>query len=437
MNDIKILIAKIYKSDSARILAVLTRIFGSHNFELAEDALQDAFRKALIYWQQKGIPENPPVWIIQTAKNQAIDTIRANKTKTKFTDDLTQLLDSEWSLGNTVEQEFKESNIKDDQLRMIFMCCHEDIKPENRIPFILKTLCGFSIQAIARALLLPEATVKKRLLRTKEKLKSHKFEFPMPDKLVMAMDTVHTVLYLLFNEGFHSSDERRATNKLFCQEAIGLVNLLIDEPKIANQDTLALFALMHFNIARVDSKIDKDGFNIPIDLQDRKLWEKEYFNTANQILNLANLVPREASGRFFYEALIAKEHCQAITFEQTDWGLVVEHYEKLIQITDSPVARLNQAIAIGYAGDTNTANKLTESLSGHKALKYSHMSLAILAHLYAKAGDKKRAYQLATESKQKGGTLHEHRLMMHQIERLLNEKTHIMSLSTSSTSIYS
>jgi len=426
MNEIKTIIAQLYKSDSARILAVLTRIFGSHNFELIEDTLQDAFSKALIHWQQKGIPKNPPAWIIQTAKNQAVDAIRANKTKIKFADDLTQLLESEWSLGNTIEQEFKESNIKDDQLRMIFMCCHEDIKPENRIPFILKTLCGFGIPAISRALLLPEATIKKRLLRIKEQLKSHKFEFPTPEKLVMAMDSVHTVLYLLFNEGFHSSDERRATNKLFCQEAIGLVDLLIDEPKIVNQDTLALLALMHFNIARIDSKVDKDGFNIPIDLQDRKLWEKTYFNSANQFLKLVSMAPPGASGRFLYEALIAKEHCQSVNFEQTDWSLIVEHYEKLIQITDSPVVRLNQAIAIGYAGDTKAAIKLTESLSSHKALKYSHMPLAILAHLYAKAGDKKRAYQLATKSKQKGGTPHEYRLMMHQIERLLlNKKTHL------------
>jgi RNA polymerase sigma factor (sigma-70 family) len=427
MNDIKTRIAKLYKTDSSRLLAVLTRIFGSHNFELAEDTLQDAFSKALIHWQQKGIPDNPSSWIIRTAKNQAIDTIRANKTKIKFADDLTQMLESEWSLGNTVDQEFKESNIKDDQLRMIFMCCHEDIKPKNRIPFILKTLCGFSIQAIAKALLLPEATVKKRLLRTKEKLKNHKFEFPMTDKLIEAMGTVHIVLYLLFNEGFYSSDAKQSINIMFCQEAIGLVNLLIAEPKIANQDTLALFALMHFNIARIDSKVDNDGFIIPIDLQDRKLWKKEYINTANQILNLADLAPLEASGRFFYEALIAKEHCQAIAFEQTDWDLIVEHYEKLIQITDSPIARLNQAIAIGYAGDTSAAIKLTESLDGHKALKYSHMPLAILAHLNAKVGDKKRAYQLASESKKRGGTPHEHRLMMHQIERLLNEKTHIMS----------
>ncbi len=422
MNDIKTSIAHIYKTDSARLLAVLTRIFGPHNFELAEDTLQDAFSKALTHWQQQGIPDNPSSWIIRTAKNQAIDTIRANKTKIKFADDLTQLLESEWSLGNTVEQEFKESSIKDDQLRMIFMCCHEDIKPENRIPFILKTLCGLSIRATARALLLPETTVKKRLLRTKEKLKSHKFEFPDTDKLIEVMDTVHTVLYLLFNEGFHSSDGQQAINIMFCQEAIGLVNLLIDEPKIANQNTLSLFALMHFHIARIDSRVDKDGFNIPIDQQDRALWKIEYINTANQFLSLAQLAPSEALGRFFYEALIAKQHCLAIDFENTNWHLIIEYYEKLIEITNSPIARLNQAIAIGYTGDTTTAIKQVEFLEGEKTLKYSHMPLAILAHLNAKAGEKQRAYQLADESKKIGGTPHEHRLMMHQIERLLNKK---------------
>ncbi len=420
MDDVKKRLVNIFKSDSPKILAVLTRIFGTHNFDLAEDTLQDAFSKALIHWQQKGIPDNPPAWIIQTAKNQAIDIIRAHKTKLKFADDLTQLLQSEWSLGNTVEQEFKEMNIKDDQLRMVFMCCHEDIKPENRISFILKVLCGFSIHAISRALLVPEATIKKRLLRTKKKLRNHKFELPQPEKLIKAMDTVHTVLYLLFNEGFHCTEERRSVNTLFCQEAIGLTNLLIEEPKIANQETFALFALMHFNIARIDSKVDQKGFNIPIDLQDRKRWNKEFIKTANKVLNIAKAAPREASGRFFYEAQIAKEHCQAKTFELTDWDLIVQYYNSLIEITDSPVARLNQAIAIGYAGDTKTAIELTQSLSRHNLLKQSHMPLAILAHLYAKAGDKKQAYQLAAVAKDKGGTQHENRLMMLQIERLLS-----------------
>ena len=150
MNEVELAITHVYKTDSAKILAVLTRLFGFDNFSMAEDVMQDAFSKALSDWQKKGIPENPSAWIIQTAKNRAIDNIRSNKAKIKLSNDLAHSLNSEWSLGYIVEQEFTEHKIKDDQLRMIFVCCHEQIKPANRIPFILKTLCGFSIPAISR-----------------------------------------------------------------------------------------------------------------------------------------------------------------------------------------------------------------------------------------------------------------------------------------------
>lgn len=420
MNDVETLIAQTYKDHSARLLSVLIRVLGARNFELAEDVLQEAFSKALIHWQKNKIPTNPSAWIVQAAKNQAIDTIRAHKTKIKFANDLSLQLESEWSLENTVLQEFQEPRIKDGQLRMIFMCCHEDIKPENRIPFILKVLCGFSITAISRALILPETTVKKRLFRTKEKFKEQKFEFPTDRELLHTMDTVHTVLYLLFNEGFHSSDKKQAIKVEFCQEAIALVNLLMNEPKIANRDTFSLFSLMHFHIARLASRIDKNGFNVPIDLQDRTLWEKKYINTANQILAMADAIPAGASGRFFYEALIAKEHCKATCFLETDWKLIVKHYEKLVHITNSPIAQLNMAIAIGYSGEVSHAIDLVTCLQKNKLLQQSHMPLAVLAHLSAKAGNEALAYEMAHKSKEVGGTLHEHQLMMCQIERLLN-----------------
>lgn len=271
MHHIDALIAELYKTHSARLLAVLTRIFGTHNLDLAEDVLQDAFNKALLKWKQDPLPDKPIAWITQAAKNQAIDTIRANKTKLRFSNDLAQHLESEWSLGSTVEAEFQEDKIKDDQLRMIFMCCHEDIKPENRIPFILKTLCGLSLSAVARALVLSEETVKKRLHRTRNQLKHHTFTFPADHELIDKMDTVHTVLYLLFNEGFYSSSKQQAIHLLFCQEAIGQMNILLQEPGIINQDTLSLLALMHFHIARIDARTDATGQNIPLDMQeDRK-----------------------------------------------------------------------------------------------------------------------------------------------------------------------
>jgi len=419
MNDVEQTISEVYKTDSAKILAVLTRLFGTDNFSLAEDVLQDAFSKAVVHWQENGLPENPSGWIIQTAKNRAIDSFRANKAKIKLSNDLAHSLNSEWSMGYTVDKEFTEHKIKDDQLRMIFMCCHEEIKPTNRIPFILKTLCGLSIPAISRALLIPEATVKKRLLRTKQQLADCPFEFPADDKIATTMDSVHTVLYLLFNEGFHSSHKDKPVNLSFCQDAIGLVNVLIEEPKVANQDTLALFALMHFHISRVDSKLDDEGNSIPIDLQDRKLWRREYINTGNYFLSVALSAPTGASGRFYVEALIAKEHCEAENFDKTNWQAITEFYEQLIAITDSPVTRLNHAIALGYSGEVAEAIAVVESLCTLKSLASSHMPIATLAHLNAKAGKAELAYKLAAEAKEKGGTPYEHRLMMTQIDRLL------------------
>ncbi len=419
MNDLDILVEKVYKRHASRLLAVLTSIFGAHNYELAEEVLQDAFSKALVSWNQNAIPDNPSAWIIRVAKNLAIDTIRANKTKIKFSQELSLHLESEWSLGSTIELEFEETKIKDDQLRMIFMCCRENIKPENRIPFILKALCGFSIPAIARALLVPEETVKKRLFRTRKQLRGEKFHFPKLDELIYAMDTVHTVLYLLFNEGFHSSDRKNPINIEFCQEAIGLVNLLTDELRIVNQDTLGLFALMHFHIARIDSRVDSEGFNIPINLQDRSLWRKEYIYTANEILNFAHSVSPGASGRFLVEALIAREHCQATDFSQTNWDAIVVYYEKLIAITNSPVASLNHAIAAGYSGKLEYAIKQVETLKNHHAFRNSHIPLAVLAHLNAKAGNSKIVYELANQSRRLGGTPNEHRLMIQQLRRLL------------------
>src|SRR5678816_1010701 len=177
------------------------------NLELAEDVLQEAFRKAVVTWREEGVPENPAAWIMAAAKHQAIDAIRGQRTRRRFSDDLANHLESGWTMSYTVDQQFDETRIKDHQLRMIFMCTGADLPPENRIPLILRTLCGFSIPAICRALFLPEATVKKRLLRTRERLEGHTFEFPAADRLPDAMDTVHTVIYLLFNEGFHSSED--------------------------------------------------------------------------------------------------------------------------------------------------------------------------------------------------------------------------------------
>lgn len=419
MSELDSLIVSLYKSESSKLLAILVRIFGMHNAEMAEDVLQDAFNKALTHWAEQGVPEAPSAWLMQTAKNQAIDTIRANHTRISYAEDLTRQLQSEWTRSHAVDIEFQQERIKDGQLRMIFMCCDERIKLENRLPLILKNLCGFSIKAVSRALLLPEATVKKRLLRTRQQLKNHHFEFPQQDKLKQAMETVHTALYLLFNEGFHSSDGQQLSNFTFCQEAVGLLQLIIEYTEIVNRDTLGLFALMHFHIARAESRQDADGNNIPIDMQDRSLWNRQYINTALYFLNLARKFEPGVSDRFYIEAKIASEHCKAKTFELTNWAAISDYYTDLVEVTASPVARLNRAIAIGYTGELESAILQVEKLQHDRALNNSHMPLAILAHLNARAGRATESYQFAAQARQLGGTEHENQVMMQQLERLL------------------
>lgn len=426
-------IERLYKQESSKILAVLTRIFGVQNIELAEDVLQETFAKALLKWSASAIPENAEAWLMVCAKNNALDMIRAKKTSVKFSNDFMHYFESEWTLENTIEQEFQAHKIKDDQLRMIFMCCHGDIKPENRIVFILKNLCGLTVSAIAKALMINEATVKKRLLRTREKLKTQQLDLPPLEQLEQRIDSVHTVLYLVFNEGFHCTDNKQAINILFCHEAIALVRLLLEEPKVVNQETLGLLAVMLFQLARVNSRVDENGMNIPIDLQNRKLWDWSLINEAQQLLVLISPAQGQAQpqaklqvkaqriGRFVLEALIANEHCKAPQFELTNWSFIQMCYQQLYEITHSPIVQLNHAVSLGYCGKITQAIDIVNDLSAHKIFNDSHLPSAVLAHLYAKAGNKTKALLYAEEVKKQGGTPQEYQQIIQQVKRLLLE----------------
>jgi RNA polymerase sigma factor (sigma-70 family) len=421
MSDHGAAIEKVYREHASRILAVLVRLFGPRNLELAEDVLQEAFRKALVAWNESGVPENPAAWLMATAKNQAVDAIRGQRMQRRFSEDLAEQLDSGWTRAYAVEQEFDETRIKDHQLRMIFMCASEEMAPENRIPLILRTLCGFSVPAICRALILPEATVKKRLLRTRERLQGHTFAFPAADRLPHAMDTVHTVIYLLFNEGFHSSEGDAPMNLELCREAIHLATLLVGEPRVVNQDTLGLLALMNLHLARAGARLDDQGRNVPIDLQDRARWDAGQIGLARGLVLAALDAPQGASGRFLIEARIAEQHCVAPTFAATNWPTIVALYDQLVAVTGSPIAELHRAVAIGYAGNIPDAIARVTRLRDGDVLRASHLPLAVLAHLSALAGDGSAARQHAEESRRLGGTPDEQRSTLEQVERLLGD----------------
>ncbi len=419
-GDLPTLLDELYRAHASRLLAVLVRLLGVDQLELAEDVLQDAFRRALTTWQHSGVPDEPAAWLMAAARNRAIDVIRRSRTQERYAQDLRWQLESDWTLRYTVEQEFTAARIRDDQLRMIFMCASAGLSPENRIPLILRTLCGFSLLAISRALLIPVDTVKKRLSRSRERLRGHAFVLPQLEHLPRAMDSVHTVIYLLFNEGFHGVDDRGSLQLDLCREAEHLANLLRDEARIVNRDTLGLAALMRFHLARAATRVDESGDTIPIDRQAREHWDRKTIQEGQELLEAAVVLPAGASDRFFIEAQIAEQHCVAETFEDTDWSLIAGLYQRLVVTTSSPVASLNQAVALAYAGDVTTALQIAEFAARHVALAKSHLPSAVQAHLHAMRGEAGLALEYAARSAARGGTLREQRILMRQIDRRLS-----------------
>ena len=409
-------IETVFRRESGRLISVLTRLLGPQNLELAEDVVQEAFVAALRDWSTHGIPDNPPAWLLTTARRRAIDAIRRERTRRTFAADLAKFLDSEWTLSTTVDEAFRESWIKDDQLRMIFMCCHPILSPENRITLILKTLCGLSVAAIARALLTTESTVNKRLYRTRAALRGVPFELPPPEELPAARDTVHTALYLLFNEGHLSTADKPILREL-CRDAMVLTQLLADEASIASSDTLALLALMCFNAARLESRLDEAGRLVPLDRQDRSLWDKAVIRQGYQCLVRSARMDAEAASRFHVEAAIAARHCSATSFDDTDWVSICKLYDRLLDVAPSPMVRLNRAVAVSYRDGADAAIPLVEAVHTAGELSHTHVVAAVLANLYSRAGSNERARPFFEEALSRARTTHDRELIQLQIDR--------------------
>lgn len=237
-----------------------------------------------------------------------------------------------------MDEAFDDDWARDDQLRMIFMCCRPEMAPENRLPLILRTLCGLTIPAIARALLTTEAAINKRLYRTRKSLNGLSFELPPKEELAGTLETVHTALYLLFNEGYLSTGEAPVLWEL-CQNAMRLTRLLVDEPSVSNSDTLALMSLMCFAQACLDSRVDADGHLVPLDRQDRSSWDRALIRSGFVYRARSAQMEAVVAGRYYLEAAIAGRHCSATSFEETDWDSICNLYERLLEIDGSALTR--------------------------------------------------------------------------------------------------
>lgn len=334
-----------FRHEFGRIVAALTRLFGVRNLALAEDVTQDAFCRAMETWKLRGLPENPSAWLMATAKNRALDILRRERTVRTFEPELARFLESEWTLVPTVEEAFSTYAVKDSQLRMIFSCCHPRLSEDAQIALVLYVLCGFSVKEIAQAFVSSQAAIEKRITRAKRVLAESARLFDLADADFSArLSSVQQALYLLFNEGYHGASSEAVVRAELCQEAMRLMNFLLEQSLLATPKTYALAALMYLNAARLPARLDGAGNLVPFFEQDRSLWDRGLLAEGRAFLDLS------ASGteltEYHVEAAIASVHTSAVRGEDTDWKQIVSLYDMLMAVHPSPVVALNRAIAI-------------------------------------------------------------------------------------------
>jgi RNA polymerase sigma factor (sigma-70 family) len=336
----------LFRHEAGRMVSVLTRIFGVHNLALAEDVVQDAFCRALEVWSFRGVPENPAAWLMAAAKNRAFDILRRERTARTFAPELGRLLDSEWTLVPVVNELFGPNEMKDDQMRMMFSCCHPRLPEEAQIALILNILCGFSVDEVASAFVSSHSAIEKRITRAKHVLAKSKnlFEVTAPEEFSARLPTVHRALYLLFNEGYHGASAETAVRTELCREAMRLTATLLDHPHGKTPTTYALAALMSLHAARLPGRVDASGNLYSLFDQDRSHWDRQLLAEGATFLDLS------ATGseltEYHVEAAIASIHARAARIDDTDWKTIVSLYDTLANIRPSPVVGLNRAIAV-------------------------------------------------------------------------------------------
>src|ERR1700722_19196014 len=327
----------LFRREAGRMVAALTRIFGVHNLALAEDVVQEAFCRALEVWKFRGVPENPSAWLLATAKNRALDVLRRERTARTFAPELGRLLQSEWTLAPVVEEMFGANAIKDDQLRMMFSCCHPRLQEEAQVALVLHILCGFSVTEIASAFVSSHAATEKRISRAKKVLAGSKRLFDIADAgdFAARLPAVQRALYLLFNEGYHGASPESAVRAELCREAMRLAALLREHPLAATPATYALSALMCLHAARLPARLDASGDLRSLFDQDRSRWDAHLIAEAERLLDLSASGPEITD--YHLEAAIAWAHTTAHRAEDTDWGTIVSLYDKLMAMRPSPV----------------------------------------------------------------------------------------------------
>ena len=370
----------VYRAEWGRIVATLIRLIG--DFELAEECAQEAFAAAVEQWRATGVPALPRAWIIQTARNKAIDRIRRQG---KYAEKLALYGNSE--LGTeSQEPNYDSGEIPDDRLRLMFTCCHPALAPEAQVALTLRTLCGLETEEIARAFLTSTTTMAQRLVRAKRKIRDAKIPYIVPETQAMAerLDAVLTVIYLVFNEGYAATRGDSLLRLDLCSEAIRLGRLVANlmAPQTPREAT-ALVALMLLHDARREARLDEAGEIVVLEEQDRTKWKQSQIREG---LPLAEEAMRGGPGPLALQAGIAAVHCRAARAEETDWREIVRLYDALMLVQPSPVVSLNRAVAVAMAEGPQRGLELMKELGAASDLENYHLLHAARADMHRRMG---------------------------------------------------
>lgn len=408
MQSIESFVNQLYKTEGRRVLATLIRLL--KDFDLAEEAMQDAFAIAIQRWPIEGIPQNPRAWLVSTGRFKAIDQIRR---RASFNKALVHIADElESSISDS--EDWGERTVEDDQLRLIFTCCHPSLAPEAQMALTLREICGLTTEAIAKAFLISPTTLAQRIVRAKNKIRDAgiPYEIPTESELEPRLDSVLHVIYLLFNEGYSASQGDDLIRHDLAQEAIRLGRLLSE--LLPDPEVFGLLALMLIQDSRRDARINSDGDLIRLENQNRQLWYQDQIAEGARLIQQAT--ETGPAGSYFIQAAIALVHAQSPSFSETNWQEIVALYTILMRIHPSPVVALNRAVALAQRDGAQAGLDALDELQ--KDLEEYYLYQAARADLLAKTGNHPAAKQAYEKAIQLTEVAPEKRFLTEQMEKL-------------------